>query len=354
MPCNSGNGGGIQGRSRTVRVQPAFGGKACPSLSEERRCHTHTCAQDCEVSDWSSWGACSANCGGGEQTQTRQIVTPAAHGGKSCPVVSRNRACNTHACDAACQVSEWSAWDACDKFCGGGYQRATRSIVKAAVGHGAACPVLTRERACNEHACARTCEVSAWSAWGTCSAACGTSGQQERYRTVFSFPSEGAPACPVLTESRPCNRLACPVDCQVSTFTWGACSAVCNGGTQVGTRAVVVAATQGGQACPALTRVQPCNVHACPDWAAAPHAPRTPVIPGGRLWQDSPVAATISYESRAGRAPVPFFQEKMVPGDVTTGAQHIWWAQHNPEAYARRQVRGFVEMESHEEIEDDD
>ena len=54
---------------------------------------------DCVVSSWGAWSACSASCGGGTQSQTRTIVTPAANGGAACPALSQSQACNTQACN---------------------------------------------------------------------------------------------------------------------------------------------------------------------------------------------------------------------------------------------------------------
>jgi ribosomal protein S11 len=53
---------------------------------------------DCAVSGWSEFGACSASCGGGTQTQTRTIITPAAYGGAACPSLTASQACNVQAC----------------------------------------------------------------------------------------------------------------------------------------------------------------------------------------------------------------------------------------------------------------
>jgi hypothetical protein len=53
---------------------------------------------DCVVSSWSAFGACSASCGGGTQTQTRTVITAAANGGAACPALSQSQACNTQSC----------------------------------------------------------------------------------------------------------------------------------------------------------------------------------------------------------------------------------------------------------------
>eukprot|EP01062_Namystynia_karyoxenos_P050937 TRINITY_DN3979_c0_g2_i1.p1 TRINITY_DN3979_c0_g2~~TRINITY_DN3979_c0_g2_i1.p1 ORF type:complete len:1586 (+),score=449.87 TRINITY_DN3979_c0_g2_i1:111-4868(+) len=110
----------------------------------------------------------------------------------------------------SCLVSDWSAWSTCDRSCGGGSQTRTRTVTRQPSAGGAACPTLVESQTCNAQACsgATDCVVSAWGAWGPCSAACGT-GQQIRTRTVVANPSGGGAACPALQETRSCNTQAC-------------------------------------------------------------------------------------------------------------------------------------------------
>lgn len=52
-----------------------------------------------------------------------------------------------------CQVSAWSAWSTCTASCGGGSQSRTRSVTQSPSGGGAACPVLSESQSCNTHGC---------------------------------------------------------------------------------------------------------------------------------------------------------------------------------------------------------
>jgi hypothetical protein len=53
------------------------------------------------VGSWSSYGSCSASCGGGNQTRTYRVSVPASGGGNACPYAhgqTQSQSCNTGAC----------------------------------------------------------------------------------------------------------------------------------------------------------------------------------------------------------------------------------------------------------------
>lgn len=54
----------------------------------------------------------------------------------------------------------------------------------------------------------RACQVSSWSTWSTCTHQCGTSGKQERVRTV-TVAATCAGSCSHLSEIRSCNTDNC-------------------------------------------------------------------------------------------------------------------------------------------------
>jgi hypothetical protein len=151
--CSKPCGGGQQTRTRIVTKYPANGGSACPTLIETQSCNNQTCNVDCQVSSWSDWSSCSKPCGGGQRTRTRTVTQQAQNGGRACPALQEVEACNTQQCSSDCQVSAWSSWGACSAQCGGGQQTRTRSVLQQAQNGGQACPALSESQSCNTQAC---------------------------------------------------------------------------------------------------------------------------------------------------------------------------------------------------------
>merc|ERR1719310_388808 len=84
--------------------------------------------EDCEVGEWQP-GECSVECGGGERTITREVVTPASNGGAECPPMIEKEPCNMQPCPIDCVVDMWSEFGACSKDCGGGIQTRVRRAI---------------------------------------------------------------------------------------------------------------------------------------------------------------------------------------------------------------------------------
>lgn len=263
--CSHSCGTGNQGRARAPVVATAYGGKSCPSLTDARKCNTHACPRNCDLSWFSDWQACTATCGHGTQVRTRTVVNEAANGGTCHGALSEIRPCNEGTCPVHCEVSEWTRWTACTKSCGGGSKERTRSVFTAANNLGRECPNLMDSESCNAHPCPFDCTVSGYSAWSKCSVSCGVGGTQVRARVVSKAAAYGGSACPSLVGSRSCSGPTCPVDCVVSAYgEWQACSASCGGGLQIRRRTTIVAASDGGTICPLMVDSRMCNGHACP------------------------------------------------------------------------------------------
>ena len=107
--------------------------------------------------------------------------------------------------------------------------------------------------------------------WSSCSATCGDSGVRTRSkRVLFDFGN----TCGVLppSESQPCNRFPCPVDCVVGEWeSWGSCSTPCGDGLKTRRRPILVAPQYGGAECPSLEQNASCNEGPCcvtADWTS--------------------------------------------------------------------------------------
>jgi hypothetical protein len=69
-------------------------------------CSTESCEKDCEVNEWSDWGPCNAECGGGVRERTRTF-TPGTPGGATCPCAEEMKEreyCNNDPCPGTSHI----------------------------------------------------------------------------------------------------------------------------------------------------------------------------------------------------------------------------------------------------------
>lgn len=157
------------------------------------------------VFSYTAWSLCTKSCGTGTQSRTLVITTPASNGGTACPTqTTQTQNCNTQVCSTECTVSAWSAYSACSVTCGQGNQTRTRTITNQGSGN---CPALSESIPCTGSSTSCNCQVSAWSAWSTCSNSCGD-GVESRTRTITVAGTSLGTPCPPLTENRPCSKAA--------------------------------------------------------------------------------------------------------------------------------------------------
>jgi hypothetical protein len=246
-------------RSRSA-TPPSAGGKAHSHTAETRACNTHLCPVNCRTNTWNAWSTCTKSCGTGSQKRNRAQTEP-KFGGKACPHYEETRSCNKHACPIDCKTNAWAAWSTCTESCGTGSQQRSRKQTEPKFG-GKSCPHYTETRACNKHACPVDCKIVAYGAWSTCTKSCG-GGSQRRSRPNVE-PKYGGKACPHSAETRACNEHMCPVDCEVAGWkAWSTCTKSCGTGSQKRSRPNVEPLF-GGKACPHYKETRACNVHPCP------------------------------------------------------------------------------------------
>jgi len=154
--CTASCGGGKQRRTRSIMIHPVNGAK-CPPLEMERSCNLEGCPVDCKVDDWGGWSDCSADCGGGAQSRSREKTVEPEFKGNPCPEQTESRECNGFACNADCELKDWTDWSLCSKACGGGHQERTRPLLTEARGLGTCAPAESEHRLnfgdCNTFSC---------------------------------------------------------------------------------------------------------------------------------------------------------------------------------------------------------
>merc|ERR1719353_2202330 len=171
--------------------------------------------EDCEVGEWQP-GECSVECGGGVRTLTREVVTPASNGGAECPIMIEKEPCNMQPCPIDCVVGEWSEFGLCSKDCGGGIQTRGRRALTEDEHGGEPCGDLSETIECNMDACDMPCEIEAeWGEWSECSKECDTGVTFQSKAVVKPGGPEGY--CPEWYDEERmqaayCNTMDCPQD----------------------------------------------------------------------------------------------------------------------------------------------
>ena len=160
--CSVTCGGGTRTKERTATAPVEHGGELCPDLTESESCNLDPCPVDCVVSDWSTYGECSHSCGGGTKMRTRTESVAAAHGGATCGSLSQGTDCNGHECPIDCELYDWVSTSSCSLTCGGGEETQRRDI-KVHPEHGCEpCDDQDHTVRCNEQDCPVDCVLSNW------------------------------------------------------------------------------------------------------------------------------------------------------------------------------------------------
>jgi hypothetical protein len=267
--CSSACGGGKRSRGRFVSQDAVGGGKPCKgSNMEVETCNEKiVCNKDCKWDKWNAWSGCSATCGNGIQTRSREHLRKQSGNGSRCiGNYTEHKRCYIRPCPIDCNMAPVSNWSTCTAGCGQGHQlKTTLPVVTDAFG-GKKCPDAStwrKTKKCKLTECPEDCKVSVWSGWSACSRVCGV-GEQTRTRTVVESTVRDGKTCnPELVQSQTCMVKKCPVDCKLSD--WSTCSSSCGNGTT--SRWIEIAAQNGGIPC--STDVErPCFLKTCSQEAA--------------------------------------------------------------------------------------
>ncbi|KAF7709424.1 semaphorin-5B isoform X1 [Silurus meridionalis] len=183
QPCNHDDGDGTSAclcRSRACDSPPPLcGGKMCEGPTIE----VANCSRNGGWTPWSSWGQCSTSCEIGFEVRQRSCNNPSPrHGGRVCVGQAREqRFCNEKvSCPQPVFWSSWSPWSKCSAECGGGVHSRSRNCE-----NGNSCPGCALEyQACNLESCPEVRRNTPWTPWVPVNVTQGGARQEQRVRYI--------------------------------------------------------------------------------------------------------------------------------------------------------------------------
>ncbi|XP_053356007.1 spondin-1a [Clarias gariepinus] len=183
--CSVTCGKGTRTRQRILK-SPVELGECSEDLEQVEKCMLPECPSDCMMSEWSEWSECNKSCGKGHMIRTRMIKLEPQFGGEACPEIVQRKKCKIRKCNqgssnsderkkrkearkkrknsqgrqewidelAGCKMKPWSGWSDCTKLCGGGIQERLMSAKKRFRNTQlSSCKDRKEIRACNVHPC---------------------------------------------------------------------------------------------------------------------------------------------------------------------------------------------------------
>jgi len=265
--CSAKCGGGTSTKSRCVTVRPQYGGKACPALRAEVPCNTQPCAIDCQVSRWTDWSQCSAKCAGGLKTRTRKITVQPAFGGKACPALSEAEVCNQQMCtreyspQTCVSTAKLQSLAVSANLTSPSVISEAKNAFKLLLKHNRDQPYAPA----SGNIATSILDVTTWK----------VPGSKPHVYVTLSLSLDGTTSSRVFIEVQKGgddeedilirHEMVSKVDCAVSAWSekFSECSKKCGGGVRSRWRCVTQIPKFGGAVCPSLYEVQICNPQKC-------------------------------------------------------------------------------------------
>ncbi|XP_034150616.1 adhesion G protein-coupled receptor B2 isoform X4 [Esox lucius] len=234
--CSLTCGQGWQVRTRSCVSSP-YGTLCSGALRETRMCNnTATCPGDPPLSsvhglweEWSSWSLCSATCGRGSRTRTRNCES--GGGAKLCGgPETQTKLCNIAVCPVEGQWLDWAPWSRCSVTCSTGSQQRQRRCSASVHGWAECKGPHLETRDCTNPSCGGGGNWGSWNHWSLCSKTC-DSGWQRRFRMCEGTGISGYPCDGSGEEVRSCNEKKCPAPHEICrdeylvAMTWKRASA---------------------------------------------------------------------------------------------------------------------------------
>eukprot|EP00066_Takifugu_rubripes_P028122 XP_011617388.1 PREDICTED: spondin-1-like isoform X2 [Takifugu rubripes] len=183
--CSVTCGKGLRTRQRMLK-SPVELGDCTEELEQVEKCMLPECPIDCVMSDWTEWSECNKSCGKGHTIRTRTVTLEPQFGGDPCSETIQRKKCKIRKCNRGqansdekrrrkeqrekrrskqgraevpsqhpgCKMRQWSTWTECTKACGGGIQERLMTVKQRfKTAQLSSCKDRKEIRACNVQPC---------------------------------------------------------------------------------------------------------------------------------------------------------------------------------------------------------
>ena len=214
---------------------------------------------------WVEWSPCSASCGIGSRSRSRNCTHPAPQkGGDTCKGrASQVQSCFPRACPTHGGWSYWAAWEACSVSCGEGVAQRHRTCTNPApslYGHFCLGDSMQYD-ICHENACSNITKHTNSSQTGSCHDILTECDLANKTTGICNLQQYARKMCPKF-----CSLCSILDGRWASWSSWGDCSVSCNNGTWSRKRTCTnPAPANGGDQCTgSSTETSVCHLRSCP------------------------------------------------------------------------------------------